>query len=192
MKLRRCLTRGEVTYKQPVLHHWDTLRGNSLVVITKSAQAGGDGGVDSQIYFIGAIAKGAKLVGGKEAGTSIGGLAAQYAVQFNRVATTLVDLQRKLAATQDNSRDTAGALRRGQKGDCFFGRLPGVAGQIQRNDEFPAGCPLVAAKGIRIAPLLHVVFVDGNHLQASAALDDLLLDESPFSAGKGFHLADGD
>ncbi len=101
------------------------------------------------------------------------------------MAAGLVHLEGQLSGSQNDGHGPPGTLRGSQQGYCFLADAPGATGQVHGFDELVAARALVAAEGVGIGALLHLVLAYSRGLQARPALDDLLLNKGALRAGKG-------
>src|SRR5207248_5412394 len=116
-------------------------------------------------------------------------LRAELAVQLDRMAARLVDLQRHLATVEDHRRRTRLLRFRAKQRGGLFRRALGVAREVVALDELPAFRALVPANAVRVRAVLHFALVDGRRLDATTRLVQLLLDVRAFRAREGLVLA---
>ena len=124
-------------------------------------------------------------VGSQERRAGEGRLVAQGAVQLHGVAAGFVDLQRQLAAADNQVGGDVG--RAGVGGEQFGGLLGNAAGvveQVHLGDVFPAGATLVASEGLRIRTALDFAVAYGGGLDAAAGFVDGLVDVRPLGVGE--------
>ena len=115
----------------------------------------------------------------------------QGAVQFHGMAAGFVDLQRQLAAVNNQvGGNVGGARRRGKQFGGFRSGAPRVAGQVHRDDVLPAGAALLPSVRLRVGTPLDFAAAPGRSLHAAAGLVDGLIDQRALGVGESAFLAD--
>jgi hypothetical protein len=111
---------------------WTALGRGAFVVGGVAGQLIGHARVEGDIEQRRAVAVAAEHVQRHEAEAGIVALVAEDAVELQRVADALVDLQRHLAWHQHQVHDARRAFRRIEEGQCLFGdaRTLGVKSQL--------------------------------------------------------------
>ena len=187
--MRGAVSRGaQVAGEDALLDQRDLLGHHALVIPAERAQAARDGGVGHDVAQVAAVAEGAQHVRRQEAGSRVGGLGAERAVQLRGMAAALVHLHVQLGRVQQ---DRACAGRQGRGGQELHGLgrgTLGVAGEVHRPDELVAGRgPRPAV--VRVAATLVLVAPDRVGLEARPDVRDHLLRVGAVAGGERLPLA---
>ena len=150
------------------------LRGNTLVVVSKSAQALAviKPRVSDDVHDARSVLKFVQLIESQKTRARKIGFLPEDTVQFDGMSNRFVDLESQLAGAQDERADFFRALRGRMECGGFFGDDGSISHQIERIDEFVALESMLAAKTIRIRTLLNFLALKrsggnaaaGNHL----------------------------
>ncbi len=100
------------------------------------------------------------------------------------MAAGLVHLERGLGGIEDQRHVSRGAEVGAEQCCGLLGDAGGVAGEVHLVHHLPAGGELLAAEAVGEAARLHLAVAGGRGVEASAGLDDRLLDARSLAAGK--------
>ena len=102
-------------------------------------------GVEGDVEEVGAVTVGAEHVGGDEAGAGVVALVAENAVELQRVADRLVNLQDHLVGRQQHVHAAGRAVGRQKQLDGFLGNLRRGLAEAELVENFEAALPAIAA-----------------------------------------------
>src|SRR5262249_47716603 len=126
-----------------------------------------------------------------EARPGVAGLGAEDPIELGRVTAALVDLEVELRRVEDDGEATGRALRRAEQSDRLLGERPGAAGEVEAADVLVAGGLERSAVGVRVAPALVLVALDGVGLHTGPDVGEGLLGPAAVGRGEGARLALG-
>ena len=157
---------------------------HALVVVAERAEPAGQRGVGGDRDQIARVAHRSPVARGEPRRAGVGLLHAEHAVELDRVADRLVDLQLHLPGVEHERGDLARALRRREQLDGLAADALGFLDQPQRADVLVAGRLHVSAERVRVAAPLHVAVADRDRLDAPAGVRDDLLDRGAVARGE--------
>ncbi len=146
-------------------------RGAAVVVLAVAGQLLGDFRVEADVEQAGAVLVATEVLGLDEAGTGVVALVAEDAIQLQRVADRLVDLQDHLVRHQQQVAAAARGVRRRQRLQGLVGDAWRGADQAEALDHFGAAL-LAGMVAAETAGLAVMAVVGGD---AGAGIDEALL-----------------
>lgn len=146
-------------------------RGAAVVVLAVAGQLLGDFRVEADVEQAGAVLVATEVLGLDEAGTGVVALVAEDAIQLQRVADRLVDLQDHLVRHQQQVAAAARGVRRRQQLQGLVGDARRGADQAEALDHFGAAL-LAGMVAAETAGLAVMAVVGGD---AGAGIDEALL-----------------
>jgi len=153
---------------------------HAFIVIAEGAQALRLGGVGDDIDYLRPVAEVAEHIGRDEARPRVRRLHAEYPVEFGRMADGFVDLERELAALEDDSASAFGQGRRPQKRCRLASDARRMGGEVHAAHKFESRRLEVPPERMRPRTHLRIAVADGRRHYAAAALDYPLLDVRAF------------
>ncbi len=167
---------AERSLQDAVLDHVHFLGLRALVIPAVARELLRAGRVERDVQQIGTVAIGAEHVGCDEGRAGVVALVAEDAVELERMADRLVDLQDHLVGQEQHVHRAARAVRRGDELECLGGQPPAGADEAEAREDFVAALLAYAAIAVQRAGLRVAVRVRGDRdprEQEAVTLDDI-------------------
>src|SRR5207248_4647594 len=168
------LARGEEAAQDALLDDRLPARRDALVVEGERAEPAGHRRVGGDVHALGAVAERAEVAGAQEARARVGGLGAVHAVELDRMADRLVQLEVHLVRVEDDRRPPGRTGIGAQEGRRLLGHARRLALEPERLHVLPAGLRAPAAVRARVAADLGHAVRGRDGVDPGAALDELL------------------
>jgi len=162
----------------PVADHLDALRGNPFVVVGEGSEARAvlRARVGDHVDNGRGVPQVVQLIERQKTCACEVGFLAKDAIEFDGMADGFVNLQTKLAATEDQCPGFLRALSCRMQPDGFLSDSRRVSQQLHRFNEFIAAENVLPAETVRIRTLLNAVFPERGGHDAAPGNDPALVD----------------